>query len=232
MSTEVATASSSPNWLVRTLSSTLGKKLVMSLTGLLLCGFLLIHLAGNFLLYVSAEAYNHYAHSLHEQEALIKIGEAGLIVLFVAHIYLAISTTRANRAARRRSYAMKRDKDSIPTGPLHPESWMFISGSIVLLFVILHLVDFTFQVRPDLQYEGKSPYDKAVMILENPLSMAVYLVGSLILGAHLLHGVQSSFQTLGINHPKYNRVIRAASMIFAVVIGLGFASFVVWRLIT
>ena len=86
-------------WLLRLLSSSIGRKFVMGLTGLGLCGFLVVHLAGNLFLYSGAEKFNGYAHTLHEQEWL-PLAEVGLFVLFLAHIYLAFVTTAENKAAR------------------------------------------------------------------------------------------------------------------------------------
>jgi len=217
-------------WLVNALATSIGKKFVMGITGLLLCGFLAVHLAGNVFLYVGPGAYNGYAHSLHKQEGLIKIAEVGLVVLFLAHIVLAVRTSRDNRAARQSPYLVKVSKieNGDASKATKADSWMFVSGAIVLAFVLLHLWDFTFQQRSDLVYEGKEPFEKAVMILQTPISFGAYIVGSLILGWHLSHGFASAFQSLGIYHPKYNRLIRCVSIVFAIVVGLGFASFPLW----
>jgi succinate dehydrogenase / fumarate reductase cytochrome b subunit len=96
---------------------------------------------------------------------------------------------------------------------------------VILLFLLLHLSDFRFELR---SHEGDTPFTKAVSILRDPLSAVVYLVGSLVLGFHVLHGFQSAFQTLGANHPKYTPFIRVLSYVFAVTIALGFGSFPLW----
>ncbi|MCA9114708.1 MAG: succinate dehydrogenase cytochrome b subunit [Planctomycetaceae bacterium] len=219
------------NRLLKMLSSSIGRKLVMAVTGLLLCGFLLVHLAGNILLYVGPDAYNEYAHKLHEQEALLMVGEAGLILLFAAHVFLAIRLTMENRAARRKRYKMKESKIEERFSTVSSENWMFTSGAIVLGFVILHLIDFTFEARTDFAYADFSPYTKAVAILQNPISFAVYLAGSVILGIHLGHGVRSAIQTLGLHHVKYNGLISLASFLFASLVGVGFASFPLWAML-
>lgn len=206
----------------------------MALTGLLLCGFLVVHLAGNLLLYQGPEAYNHYAEALHSQGGLLAVAEVGLLVLFVAHIFLAASTARANRAARGIDYLNKTSKleacESTSPQLFSSETWMFLSGAVVLGFLIVHLSDFRFELRLK-GAEGELPYDKAVRILQNQFSFWVYLVGSLILGAHLSHGFSSAFQTLGVNHPKYNRLIRWFGIGFAVVIGVGFALLPLWSML-
>ena len=105
---------------------------------------------------------------------------------------------------------------------------MFVSGAIVLAFILLHLWDFTFEARGDIPYESMEPFDKAVAILQTPISFVVYIVGSLVLGWHLSHGFASAFQSLGLKHPKYDPLIRVVSLVFAIAVGLGFASFPLW----
>jgi succinate dehydrogenase / fumarate reductase cytochrome b subunit len=121
------------NWLIKALSSSIGKKFVMALTGLLLCGFLVVHLAGNLLLYAGPSAYNGYAHKLHSQEWLIKIAEGGLVVLFGTHILLALRTAAENRRSRRNSYQAKVSKlDAVETvfgAPFSAETWMLVQPS-------------------------------------------------------------------------------------------------------
>ena len=215
------------NWLMRSLATSVGKKFVMAITGLLLCLFLLVHLSGNLLLYVGEDAYNHYAHTLHSQEWLVKTAEVGLFFLFVLHIVLAIVTTRENRAARPvadERKQTKQEKQRILIVPAH--SWMFLSGAIVLAFLLLHLADFTFDLREG--PESEEPFQKAVRILKDGISRPVYVIGSIILGIHLSHGFASLFQSLGISHPKYDSLIRWLGILFAVAIGAGFASFPMW----
>lgn len=216
---------------LKALSSSVGKKFVMGITGLLLCGFLVTHLAGNLLLYVGADAYNKYAHTLHSQGALLLIAEVILYFLFIVHIYLAFHTTTENWSARGHRYAIKRSKlDAAPhttSWPLHPEAWMFISGAIILAFLIVHVGQFAWEIwlpGPP----GEQPFTKAIRILNDDTTMVIYLVGVLILGVHLWHGFASAFQSLGFTHPRYAGFIKWFGVFFAVVIALGFASFVVF----
>ncbi len=222
-------------WLLDALATSVGKKFVMGITGLLLCGFLVVHLAGNFLMYVGPQAYNNYAHALHSQEWFVKIAEVILAILFLSHIVLAIRCTRENRIARNHSYEMKVSKIDNPgvNKLAGADSWMFISGAVVLAFLLLHLWDFTLEGRTDISYldgnnVAKEPFEKAVMILQTPVSFVVYLVGCVLLGWHLSHGFASAFQSLGLSHPKYDPLVRVLSLTFALVVGLGFASFPLW----
>lgn len=202
----------------------------MGLTGLLLCGFLVAHLAGNLLLFVGPNAFNEYAHKLHEQWELLIVAETGLLLLFLAHIYLAVTTTIGNFRARKDSYALKQTK--IPHRIIGANSWMFASGAIVLGFVILHLIDLRLGMRGGINYlpesDPEAPFKNTIAALSDPVSSVVYFVGVIILGVHLSHGFASAFQSLGLNHPKYTPVIKIFGKVFAVAIALGFASLVVF----
>ena len=217
-------------WFFRLLSSSIGQKFVMGLTGLLLCGFLVAHLAGNLLLFAGAKAFNEYAHKLHEQWELLAIAETGLLVLFLAHIYLAVSTTIGNFKARKDSYVLKQTK--VPNRIIGANSWMFASGAVVLGFVILHLIDLRLGMRGSIIYlpesDPEAPFRNTIAALSDPISRVVYFVGVIILGVHLSHGFASAFQSLGLNHPKYTPLIKILGKVFAVVIAVGFASIVVF----
>lgn len=203
----------------------------MAVTGLGLCGFLVVHLAGNLLLFRGAESYNEYAHALHHQAGLLLVAEIGLLVLFLGHLYLALRTNRENAAARPVGYAMHASKIEGGQGPLAApaSSIMYITGWIVLAFLLLHLADFRFELR-NRGPSDEDPFTKAARLLTDPLTCSVYLAGSLVLGYHLLHGFQSAFQSLGLNHPKYTPFIRKLSVVFAIVVAVGFASFPLWAL--
>lgn len=204
----------------------------MAITGLLLCGFLVAHLAGNLLLLNAlggAAAYNDYAHALHSREGLLMIAETGLFGLFFAHIAIALKLTAENRAARKQQYLLRKSKREggellgTESFPGRPDTWMFWSGAGLLGFIILHLCDFKFGIRPDVATTGLEPAAKAAAILKTPLSFIGYLAGFALLFCHLSHGVSSAFQSLGINHVKYNRLIKVGGVLFAGLIAAGFA---------
>ena len=202
----------------------------MGLTGLLLCGFLVAHLAGNLLLFMGAKPFNEYAHALHSQWEFLAVAEFGLVVLFLAHVYLAVSTTLGNYRARRDFYVLKQSK--VPGRIIGANSWMFASGSVVLGFVILHLIDLRLGLRSSLHYlpetDLEAPFKNTLAALSDPISRVVYFVGVIILGVHLSHGFASAFQSLGLNHPKYTPLIKIIGKIFGVIIAVGFASIVVF----
>jgi len=213
------------NWLSSALTSTVGRKWVMGLTGFFLIGFSLIHLAGNLLLYVGDGAYNHYAHRLHANPSLVLVAEIILLILFGAHIFLGFQLTIANRRARPDSYAMRRSKQGNTKAT--PSATMFVTGALILGFVLLHLADFRFHLRNP-GPSDEEPFVKALRLLQDPVTATVYFLGSLLLGWHLWHGFQSAFQSLGLRHPKYTPLIYKFGVAIALLLGLGFASFPVW----
>jgi len=217
-------------WLLKALKSSIGQKLVMAVTGFLLCGFLIAHLAGNLLLYVGPEAYNAYAEQLHSQEGLLMIAETGLFVIFLMHLYLAGATRKQSKDARNVAYGVRGSKiDETETSLFEPQSWMFASGAVVLAFILLHISDFKMGMwlPADNNYE---PFEKTTFILKNWVRFFAYIIGPIILAMHLSHGVPSAFQSLGLNHPKYNGLIKKGGWLFAWAIGLGFASFPIWAM--
>lgn len=216
------------SWLTAALRSSVGKKFVLGVTGLFLCLFLVIHLAGNLLLFAGAEAYNEYAHKLHEMWAFLLLSQILLYAAFAAHIYLAFVTTAENRAARAREYAMKQSKKEPGTliGAISAENTMFITGSIILLYLILHLADFKFGLTGG--GEGPDSYAKAWYLMSQTWRAIVYAAASVFVGYHVSHGFGSAFQSLGLNHPKYNPWIRRGSVLFAIVITIGFVIVSLW----
>jgi succinate dehydrogenase / fumarate reductase cytochrome b subunit len=200
------------------LASSLGKKTVMSLTGLLLVGFLIAHLAGNLLLFAGDDgaAFDAYAKALHDRPAFLYTAEVGLVALFWCHIYLAFRTTLDNREARQRGYAIRQ---SLGKRTLASSS-MFVTGAIVLAFLVIHLLDF--RLNP------ASEQGLAQLVRErlaSPLGASIYVVGVVALGVHLSHAVRSALQTLGVNHPRYERLLSRGALGLAALLFLGFVSF-------
>ncbi|MFM8584440.1 MAG: succinate dehydrogenase cytochrome b subunit [Planctomycetaceae bacterium] len=217
------------NWLLKSFTSSIGKKLLMAITGLSLCGFLIVHLGGNFLLFAGPDAYNRYSEALHSQKILLPIAEIGLLALFASHLATAVITHRENQQARPIGYAMRQSKQA-PTLLAKPASTvMFPTGIMVGLFLLLHLSDFRFELRNP-AVADMSAFDKAVTLLRDPITAIGYILGSLALGYYVLHGFQSAAQTLGFNHPKYNTMIKWISTAFALIVSVGFGSFPLWAM--
>ncbi len=143
---------------VRACSTSVGQKIVMAITGLSLCGFLVAHLGGNLLLFVGEDKFNAYAKALHEQAALLAIAETGLFVVFVTHLGLAVSTGAMNQRARKRDYELKESKQGISALPQGgASSWMFATGLLIFVFLMLHLADLRLKINPLVDYKPAYP---------------------------------------------------------------------------
>jgi succinate dehydrogenase / fumarate reductase cytochrome b subunit len=187
------------------------------------------------LLFAGAEAYNDYAHALHNNQAFLLAAEVFLYAAFIAHIYLAYATNTENQAARGNPYAVKQTKRQDRTVNVFgwtPDTTMFVTGAVVLLFLIMHVSDFKFDIDTVHQrsVSAEEPYDKAVELMGAPMRAVAYTVCCLFLGIHVAHGFASAFQSLGVNHPRYNGCIKLAALAFAVLVAVGFASFALWGL--
>ena len=209
----------------------------MAITGLLLCGFLVAHLAGNLLLPAGGTLFNDYAKKLHENEGLLMVAETGLFAIFVLHLCLAFSLTGGNVMARGKGYAVTESKREDTISKARPDKWMIGSGIVLLIYICLHLFDFKLH-RLGMDDEltrlaGDSEAvttEVAIHVLKSPVTMIGYAAGFVFLFAHLSHGVSSAFQSLGISHPKYNSLIRYGGLTFAGLISIGFFVVLGWAI--
>jgi succinate dehydrogenase / fumarate reductase cytochrome b subunit len=209
----------------------------MAITGLLLCGFLVAHLAGHLLLPAGGTLFNDYAKKLHENEGLLMVAETGLFAIFVLHLYLAFSLTGGNVMARGKGYAVTESKREDTISKARPDKWMIGSGIVLLIYICLHLFDFKLH-RLGMDDEltrlaGGSEAvttEVAIHVLKSPVTMIGYAAGFVFLFAHLSHGVSSAFQSLGISHPKYNSLIRYGGLAFAGLISIGFFVVLGWAI--
>lgn len=209
--------------LLNYLNSSIIKKQTMGIAGLLLCGFITMHLLGNLLIFVGPEAFNLYGHTL-TSNPLIYAAEAGLLAIFLVHIGVGVRLTIENNNARPQKYYMKQ-----PTGrgANFSSSTMPYTGIIILIFVIFHILGLKFGTYYETSYEGVKMRDLYRLVMEyfrQPSAVLGYVVAMLSLGIHLRHGFWSSFQSLGFNHPKYNNLLILISKAFAFVMAIGFSS--------
>ncbi|MBI4396881.1 MAG: succinate dehydrogenase cytochrome b subunit [Elusimicrobia bacterium] len=201
----------------RILFSSIGKKILVGVTGVLLCGFLISHLAGNLFLLVGEEAFNHYAETLAHNPFILP-AELALLAVFLAHIAVAAVVSIQNKAARPVAYEVQRSKGGSTVG----SRTMVYSGVLLFVFLVVHIKTFKYgDVGPGL-------YHLVLTSFQNPFYTAFYVLAMAAAGLHLSHGAQSAFQTLGINHPRYTPLIKAAGWVFAAGISLGFASLPLW----
>ena len=207
--------------LLRFLSSSVGTKILVALTGLGFAAFLVTHLAANLLVLFDPHAYNTYSHKL-ISNPLIYIAEAALVVLFLTHAVKAVSVTLRNRAARGAGYAVKKPAGHTSRKSLS-SSTMIVTGIWLLLFAVIHLKTFKFgpwYETPD----GMRDLSRLVNeVYREPLHVAFYVLSMVVVGMHLSWGLSSAFQSMGLEHPRYNGLIRGTGLAIAVIMGLGFA---------
>jgi succinate dehydrogenase / fumarate reductase cytochrome b subunit len=180
------------------LKSSIGRKALMAVTGLLLIGFLIAHVSANLLLLFDTEAFNAYSHKL-VSNPLIYVAELGLLALFVAHLGAGIITERRNRAARPIAYGVKQNAGHTSRKTL-ASSTMIFSGVLALLFVPLHIYGFKFGTYYD-SVTHPGTRDLARLVLEefrNPFLVAWYEVAMVVIGFHAFHGIGSAFESLGV----------------------------------
>lgn len=206
--------------------STLTKKAVMAVTGLILFGFVFGHMIGNLKLYGGAAMLNHYAEGLREMGApvfghgqLLWVARIGLIAAVLLHIWSAWALTRISHRARPHGYA-KVDRQAAT----YASRTMRWGGVILLFFIVYHLLHLTFgTVHSD--FDPKDVYHNVVAGFQNPLVSGFYIVAQVMLGMHLYHGLWSLFQSLGWAGPRFNKARQQFAVAFALIVSLANISF-------
>jgi len=207
------------SWVTSYFASSIGKKNLMAVTGLLLCGFLVAHLSGNMLLVVGADAFNAYAEALTSNRFLLYTAETILFLIFASHIALATLLTVENRRARPNRYVVKGTRGMSTIASKN----MYVTGIIVLVFLVIHLYNFRFA-----DLEGTTLYDVVASYFQNPVWVVYYVLSSCVLGVHVWHGFQSAFKSLGIEHSQYTPFIRRVSWLFAIAVAIGYSFLPIW----
>jgi succinate dehydrogenase / fumarate reductase cytochrome b subunit len=204
-------------------SSSIGTKLLIAFTGVALFGFLIAHLGGNLLFLVGRDAFNHYAHTL-SSSPLVYVAEAGLLLVFVVHVVKTVLMFAGNQAARPTGYQMKRwakTKNAKSRKSLSSAT-MIVTGTIVLLFVVTHLVTFkfgTFYEAPDGQ---RDLYRLQLEVFSSPSYVVFYLASMAIIFSHLWHGLSSAAQSLGLDSNTWTPRVRVAGRVLAFAVAGGF----------
>lgn len=201
------------NWLVNTLKSSIGKKLMMAITGLCFCSFLILHLAGNLLLYSGRDAFNSYAEKLHSLGSIITLAEFGLLFFAIIHILIGAILFYQNLRARPIRYSINKWAGGRSIGSVT----MPYTGLLLLIFVIIHLLNFHFIEKND-----TTIFQIVTDAFAKPGYIAIYVAAMIVVAIHVSHGFWSAFQTIGANHPKYMPVIRGLSIVFSIALGVGF----------
>jgi len=214
-------------WIIKMLTSTLGKKLLMSLTGLFLISFLTIHLIGNLAIFSNdgGLAFNTYAKFMSTNPLIGAVSYLLYAGIFL-HVVIAIVLYFTNTSARPVKYKVQKAKEN--------SSWesrsMTLLGVLILAFILLHMKDFWWQYKHDGGYQfvedangNRDIYVLVVQQFKTPFALVTYLIGLIALYFHLKHGFQSAFQTLGLEHQKYTPAINALGIIYSIIVPLAFA---------
>jgi succinate dehydrogenase / fumarate reductase cytochrome b subunit len=219
------------------MSSTIGTKVLIGLTGILLVLYLILHLVGNLLVFLGPAVFNGYSEMLLSNPLIYPV-EAGLALAFLIHVYKAITNWAGNRAARPlnyyrawrrlwgRGWAGGNSRKSIAS------STMIFTGAFTLFFVVVHLSQFKFGTEYVAEAASGLPirdlYRLEMEQFANPLNVLLYLVGMVLVGFHLWHGSSSAFNSIGFDHPRYTPFLLGAGRVLAVAIALGFIAITLW----
>ncbi|HJN74247.1 MAG TPA: succinate dehydrogenase cytochrome b subunit [Myxococcota bacterium] len=213
------------SWFSNLWATTIGKKIVMAVTGLILVGFVLVHASGNMLVWLGPDAFNHYAAGLKSNPLLLWGVRLTLLAAFPLHIASAIQLVRLNNSARPQGY-----KKLKSTSSSYAAKTMRYGGILLLAFVVYHVLQYTAHVtNPEFAAytTAEGTHDAYRMVLvgfSDPAVVVTYLIAVVCLCMHVDHGAWSMLQTFGANHPDYNGLRRQAARAFAVLLFLAFSS--------
>lgn len=202
--------------------SSIGRKQLVAITGLLLCGFLVSHLTGNLLLLVSSDAFNLYAHKLAALGGLLYVIEGVLTLIFALHLGLAIKLNMENMKSRGKYQV----KTKTGRGTTFMSQTMPYTGLVLLVFIILHLKNLKFGTYYETTIDGVVMRDLTKTTIEYFSSIGAvvwYVVAMACAGLHTAHGFASAFQSMGWNHGKYFKNVKRLGYLYAVSIAGGFA---------
>jgi succinate dehydrogenase / fumarate reductase cytochrome b subunit len=210
------------SWLKQLLGSSIGGKFLVAITGLGMVGFLIAHVSGNLLIFTGTpDALAEYAEGLRKFPVLLLGLRVGLIVMTVVHVVLAIKLNLANQAARPIAYQKKRYIRAT-----FASRTMVYTGLLVLFYAVYHLAHFTWRVtNPEIGALGPwEVYRMLILSFQDPVQVLLYVLAMIVLGLHLSHGISSLFQSMGLNHPKYNGLIRALGPTLGTLLALAYIS--------
>lgn len=211
---------------LRVFSSSVGTKILIGATGLALFLYLVIHIAGNLMVFFGPAAFNKYAYTL-EGNPLLPIVEIGLLLIFLIHVFKTVTMYIGNQEARPVRYVKKKYAGP-PSRKSLASSTMIFSGLWLLIFVIIHVKAFRYGIEHPWPAGGRDLYRLEIENFANPLMVAFYVVSMVIVGSHLWHGVSSAFQSLGADQPRWTPRVVAFGRIMAVLIAGGFIVIALW----
>jgi succinate dehydrogenase / fumarate reductase cytochrome b subunit len=212
---------------MRAFSSSVGQKLLIGVTGFALFLYLLIHIAGNLIVFGGPDAFNRYAFVMEYGNPLLPVIELGLLLIFLLHIYKTVTMYVQNQAARPVRYRMKRYAGE-PSRKTIASSTMIFSGLWLILFLLIHVKAFRFSPETPWPAGGRDLYKQEMDVFADPLMVAFYVFSMVVIGSHLFHGIASSLQSLGADHPAWTPRILVAGKAIAVAIAAAFIVIAIW----
>ena len=212
-------------------STSVGTKLLIGLTGILLFLYLLIHIAGNLVIFAGRDAFNQYAFVMEKGNPLLPAIELALLAVFLVHIYKTVRMFLGNQSARPVAYAKKRGAGHT-SRKTFASSTMIVSGLWLMVFLIIHVKAFVYSPEYPLPSGGRDLYRQELENFSNPLVVAFYVISMLVVGSHLWHGISSAFQSLGADKPAWTRFILPAGKVIAVLIAGAFIVIALWAHLT
>ena len=204
--------------------TTIGKKAVMAVSGLVLFGFVIVHMLGNLQIFLGPQTFNDYSLFIHQSRGVLWGARAVLLLAVTAHIVTAAQLYFRNKTARPSRYKVKKN-----LATSYAARVMYLSGPLLLLYIVYHIAHLTLGVTTGLGYDHAASPGGPVDVYHNVVSsfrvewlVGIYVVAQIFLGLHIYHGAWSLFQSLGINHRRYNEPLRNAASALALATVAGF----------
>jgi len=207
------------------LFSSVGRKFIVAITGLALIGFVVMHLLGNLQMFLGPDPINSYAKTLQDLGPIIWVARISLLVFLVTHVYVSIALSRENQAARPEAY-----KYDATVGATWASLHMRMTGLVILAFLIIHLMHFTFRwLHPEFttffDEQGRNDVYRMVVIgFQNRFYAFGYIIAVAFLGVHLSHAISSVFQTLGVSSPSTRKRLEKFAFAISLFISIGYMS--------
>ena len=208
-------------------SSSVGTKILIGVTGFALFLYLLIHIAGNLLIFFGPAVFNQYAYVMEERNPLLPVIEILLLLVFLVHVYKTVTMFVRNQSARPVRYQKKKYAGS-PSRKSLASATMIVSGLWLLAFLVVHVKAFRFSPVYPWGEGGRDLYRQEMENLSNPFVVGFYVLSMVVVGSHLWHGISSALQSLGVDHPKWTPRFLTAGKVFAAAIAGAFIVIAVW----
>ncbi len=204
-------------WLTNSMSTSIGKKTIQAVTGILLILFLIVHFAGNYTIWGGEETFTAYVSTLESFGWFTHVIEILLALVFIIHIYVGLKLAWDNNKAKPQKYEVYKSNKLIDFSARY--TWQ--TGVLILIFLIIHLLTFWYEFK--FNANGRELYQIVTDWFRNPVYSLFYILMLITVGVHVSHGFKSAIQTFGWNHPKYNSWIEKTSTFLAWLFGLGFS---------